>query len=235
MKNDTSKRVSEERPATTFPSEGERPARQTNAEIGGITKGSDTSGHTTSANQTTSTGSPRVPVTRDFLEKLGEMYDGEKRLTHALPLLKLAAKSEDLKTLLGIHLEETKGHAKSLEELAHSSGEKLPDKTCQPVADLIKESEIELIKKIVHPDERDAAIIAAGRKVEQFEISAYTPLCLTAQKHDWTHEFAVLTSILNQEKLADELLAGVAEGKESLQTLVEKASLAHGVAPAPVR
>lgn len=209
------------------PTEGQRPPDQTTADLGAIAKGSDTPGHTTSANQTTSTGRPRIPVTREFLEKLGEMRDGEKRLTHALPLLRLAAKSEDLKTLLGIHLEETKGHVTSLEELAGSLGTELPDKTCQPIADLIRESEIELIKKILDPAERDATIIAAGRKVEQFEISAYTPLCARADENDWTHERAVLTSILNQEKLADELLAGVAEGKEPLQKLVEKASLKH--------
>ncbi len=207
-------------------SEAQTPEK-TKQEIGPITKGSDVPGHTTQANQTTSTGSPRIPVTQHFLEKLGEMHDGEKRLVHALPLLQLAATSEDLKTLLGVHLDETKNHMTSLEELAHSSGEKLPDQTCQPIADLVKESVIELIKKIIHPEERDAAIIAAGRKVEQYEISAYTPLCAAADENDWTHERAVLASILSQEKLADILLAGLAEGKEPLQKLVEKASLAQ--------
>ena len=104
------------------------------------------------------------------------------------------------------------------------------DRNCQPIAELVKESVIELMKKIVHPEERDAAIIAAGRKVEQFEISAYTTLCSTASENDWTHEFSVLTSILNQEKLADELLAGVGEGKEPLTKLVERVSLAHAKA-----
>ena len=232
MEKQTAEKMSELRPATTNPSEGKQPSRQTNADIGAITKGSDGSTHITKANQTTSTGSPRIPVSRDFLEKLGEMHDGEKRLTHALPLLRLAAKSEDLKKLLEIHLGETKGHVESLEELARSSGEKLPDKTCQPIADLIKEGEIELIKNIADPAERDAAIIAAGRKVEQFEIGAYTPLCATAKENDWTHEFAVLTSILNQERLADELLAGVADGKEPLGKLIQKASLSHAKARA---
>lgn len=227
MKNETVQKAGSERPDEGLPTEGGAPSSKTNAEIGAISKGSDSSGHTTKANQTTSTGSPRVPVSREFLEKLGEMHDGEKRLTHALPLLQFAAKSEDLKTLLGVHLTETQGHVKSLEELAHSSGEELTDKTCQPIADLVRESEIELIKKIVDPAERDATIIAAGRKVEQFEISAYQPLCATAKENDWTHENVVLTSILNQEILADELLAGVAEGKEPLDKLVERVSLAH--------
>ena len=227
MKKETAKKVSGGRAANTHPSEGEPPSRQTNADIGAITKGSDRPGHITKANQTTSTGSPGIPVSRAFLEKLGEMHDAEDQLTSALPKLRLAAKSEDLKKLLEIHLEETKGHLKSLEALATSSGGKLPKKKCQPVRDLITDSEKALLKTVFDSSARDATIIAAGRKVEQFEIGAYTPLCATARENDWTHEFAVLTSILNQEKLADELLAGVAEGKEPLGQLVEKASLAH--------
>ncbi len=80
-----------------------------------------------------------------------------------------------------------------------------------------------MIKKIVHPGERDETILAAGRKVEQFEIGAYEPLCAMARENDWTHEFAILTSILNQEKLADELLAGLQKGKEPLDALIKKA------------
>ncbi len=139
MKEDSVARTSEERTPAPNPSEGGEPARQTNAELGAISKGSATPGHTAQANQTTSS-SPRTRVSRAFLEKLGEMYDGEKRLTHALPLLQLAAKSEDLKTLLGVHLEETRGHVKSLEDLAHSLAEELPDKTCQPIADLVRKA-----------------------------------------------------------------------------------------------
>ena len=218
------------RPQKGQPAEGRESSQKTNAEIGAISRGSDQPGRPTEANQTTSTGSPRIPVSQDFLEKLGEMHDGEKRLTHALPLLQLAATSQDLKTLLGVHLQETQGHVKSLEDLALSLGEKLPDKTCQPIADMVRETEIEVIKKIADPDARDAAIIAAGRKVEQFEIGAYQPLCATAKEKDWTHERAILTSILNQEKLADELLAGVGEGKEPLNKLIERVSLAHAKA-----
>ena len=209
------------------PSEAGQSPPRLKTEIGGISKGSDTAGHFMSENQTTSTGSPRTPVSPDFFGKLGEMHDGETRLTHVLPILQLAAKSDDLKKLLGIHLEETRGHGKSLEDLAASSREKLPKRACEPIAHLIREGEIELIKNILDPGARDAAIIAAGRKIEQCEIESYTSLCAIAQENDWAHELAVLTSILNQEKLADELLAGVAEGKEPLQKLVEKASLKH--------
>jgi hypothetical protein len=77
-------------------------------------------GHTRE-NQTTSTNIPR-DVPRNFLNKLGEMHTAERELTLALPLVAKAAKSKDLKTLLQVHLKETKGHMKALEAVAKSLG-----------------------------------------------------------------------------------------------------------------
>jgi ferritin-like metal-binding protein YciE len=230
MEQKSVEKMSDKRPPGPNPSEGGRPSPQTNAAIGALSKGSDSASHKTRANQTTSTGSPKTPVSEDFLEKLGEMHDAEKQLTRALPILEIAAGSEDLKKLLGIHLKETRNHVTTLEEIAESLGTNLPEKRCQPIRDMITEAEIALAKTLVSAAERDPTIIAAGRKVEQFEIAAYTPLCQSAKEHEWTHELALLTSILNQEKLADELLAGVGQGKEPLDKLVEKASLARASA-----
>jgi ferritin-like metal-binding protein YciE len=198
-----------------------------NAEIGAITKGSSGPGHATRAHQTTSTGSPATPVSREFWVRLSEMHDAEEQLAKALFIMENAAKSPDLKTLLGVHLKETEAHARSLEELAATNREELCDKECRPVRDMISEAEKALAKSLVNSTDRDGIIIDAGRKAEQFEISEYARLCAIAEGNNWTHENAVLTSILHQEKLAEELLAGLAEGKESLHELIEKVTLAH--------
>ena len=63
-----------------------------------------------------------------------------------------------------------------------------------------------------------------GRKIEQFEIENYTPLVAEAERLEFTHETALLTSILNQEKLANELLAALGQGKGPLDKLVKKVS-----------
>ena len=227
MEKKTVEKMSEARPPGAYPSEGGQPSPKTSTDLGALSKGSSGPDHTTRASQSTSTGSPRTPVSDDFLAQLGEMHDAEEQLAQALFLMGKAAKSADLKTLLEVHRKETKAHAQSLETIASSLGKELPDKTCQPVRDLIWEAEKDLAKTLVSSTDRDATIIAAGRKAEQFEISAYEPLCQKADENDWTHECALLTSILNQEKLADELLAGLAEGRESLHKLIERASLAH--------
>ena len=121
--------------------------------VGMITKGSSgrpkaspagaPRGHT-KENQTTSTSVPSE-VPKNFLSKLGEMHRAEQELTLALPLVAKAAKSKDLKTLLRIHLKETKGHVKALENVAGSLGKKLPSKSCaQGKGPLDK-----LVKKVV--------------------------------------------------------------------------------------
>ena len=61
----------------------------------------------------------------------------------------------------------------------------------------------------------------------QFEINNYTPLVAQAKRMEFTHEAALLTSILNQEKLANELLAALAQGKGPLDKLVKNVSLKH--------
>lgn len=206
--------------------------RDTVSETGGISRGSDEGGHVTKAAQSTSTGSPQTPVSAEFLDKLGEMHDAEEQLATALFLLQKAAKSEDLKTLLDVHHKETKGHARSLEELAATIGKELPKKKCEPVRSMIHDAELALAKSLVTSTERDQVIFDAGKKAEKFEIDAYTPLCETAERNNWTHENAVLASILNQEKLASELLAGVEKGEEPLNQLIEKVSLKHAAGAA---
>jgi len=123
MHKETVRKASEARPGKTLPTEGGRSARQTNAEIGAITK--DSSGRpkaaprganagTTRANQTTSTSFPQKPGPKSFRNRLGEMHTAEKELTLALPLVAKAAKSKDRETLLNIHLKETKGRVMTL-------------------------------------------------------------------------------------------------------------------------
>jgi ferritin-like metal-binding protein YciE len=99
-------------------------------------------------------------------------------------------------------------------------------KRCPPVTKLIAEGTKVIAKRLVSSDQ-DAALIAVGRKVEQFEIDSYTRLCATAEKEDLTHERALLASILSQEGLAHELLGEVGAGKGPLDELVRKASLAR--------
>ncbi len=239
MKNETVKKASKARSSKTQPTEGGRPSSKTNADVGALTRGSTgrpkaergkgaqrSSGkteHVTRANKTTSTNFPAKAVPKSFLNKLGEMYRSESELSLALPLIVKAAKSKDLKTLLRVHLQETRDHAKSLKKVAKSLGQELPTKSCPSMTRMIKEG-VKLVGKRLISSEQDSEIIALGQRIEQFEMDSYQELSATAEEQEYTHERAILTSILHQEKLAHELLGQLAEGKGPIGELIEKAS-----------
>jgi ferritin-like metal-binding protein YciE len=174
--------------------------------------------------RTTSKNTGRVEAPKSFLNKLGEMHTAERELTLALPLIIKAANSKDLKTLLQLHLKETKGHLKALDGVAQNLEQELPTKGCKRMTQLVAEG-VKVIGQRLISSDKDPEIIAVGRKIEQFEISSYEELCGTAKEKGYTHEFALLTSILNQEKIANDLLGKLAEGKGPIKKLIEKVSL----------
>jgi hypothetical protein len=64
------------------------------------------------------------------------------------------------------------------------------------------------------------------------EIDNYTPLIGEAEKMEFTDE-SVVDSILNQKKLAHELLGALGQGKGPLDKLVKKVVLEHAGADIP--
>ena len=173
-------------------------------------------GHTRE-NKTTSINVPGE-VPQNFLNKLAEMHTAEEELTGALLLLAKAAKAKDLKTLLLIHLRETIGHVKVLEKVGKSLRGKLPSKGCKQMTNMITEGVKVIAKRLVSGDQ-DQELIGVARKIEQFEIANYSPLCAEAERMEFTYENALLRSILNQEKQANELLGALGQGKGPLDIL----------------
>lgn len=171
------------------------------------------------------------PLRKLFLDQLGDMHNAEKKLAKAIFLMAKAAKSEDLKALLQVHMKETEGHAETIETIAEHMQEELPKKTCKAMNGLLKESVIAMIENLGSRD-IDEALIAAAQKVEHYEIASYGTLCRWAKEMGMQHELAQLVSILNQEQLANELLAGLRSSDIPLKKLVERASLQRAGATA---
>lgn len=107
-----------------------------------------------------------------FLHELRDLYDAEKQLLVALPLLAQAAKTAPLRRGFAKHLEQTKEQVRRLEQLFKALGESPEGKTCKAVAGLIAEAR-ELLGEDADPDVLDAALIVAAQKVEHHEIAGY--------------------------------------------------------------
>jgi ferritin-like metal-binding protein YciE len=173
-----------------------------------------------------------MPLRKLFIDQLADMHDAEKRLAKAIFLMAKAARSKDLKALLQVHMEETKGHAETIEEIAATLEEKLPRKTCHAMKGLIAEGVELMLEKIASPA-LDTALIAAAQKIEHYEMASYGTLCAWARQLGFMHEFAQLKSILSQEELADALLTGVALHQAPLKELVGRVSLERAGAAVP--
>jgi len=153
------------------------------------------------------------PVTHEklhelFVDGLKDIYWAEKVLTKALPKMINNATAEELVAGLTKHLEETKGQVTRLEEIFASVGEKPVAKKCPAMEGLIKEGE-EVMEECEEGGMRDAGIIAAGQKVEHYEIATYGTLRAFADILGHQEAARLLLKSLGEEKAADDKLTEV--------------------------
>jgi ferritin-like metal-binding protein YciE len=145
-----------------------------------------------------------------FVDQLKDIYWAEKALTKAIPKMIKNATDEELSAALLGHLEVTKSHVTRLEDVFAAIGEKAAAKKCEAMAGLIKEAE-EIIESTKEGVVRDAGIIAAGQKVEHYEIATYGTLCALAKTLTEHDAAKMLQETLDEEKEADEKLSVIAE------------------------
>ncbi len=154
-----------------------------------------------------------TPVTHEqlhklFVDGLKDIYWAEKALTKAIPKMIKNASAEELVVALTGHLEETKGQVTRLEEVFASIDEKVAAKKCAAMEGLMKEAE-EIMEECEAGGMRDAGIIAAGQKVEHYEIATYGTLRAFAEKLGHHEAARLLLKTLGEEKGADDKLTEV--------------------------
>ena len=153
-----------------------------------------------------------------FMDELADMYDAEKRLVKALPKMVKAATSADLKAAIQSHLKQTEGHVTKLEKVFKCFNARAKGKTCEATVGLLKEGD-EIAADFKGSPAINAAIISAAQKVEHYEIASYG--CL----HEWAgllgkpDAAAILETILNEEKTADEGLTKLARSASNQQAV----------------
>jgi ferritin-like metal-binding protein YciE len=145
-----------------------------------------------------------------FLDELADVYNAEQQLIKALPKMAKNAGSDELREALESHLEETREHASRLEEVAKSLDESLKRKTCAAMKGLIEEAN-DILSEQKNSSALDAAIIAAGQKVEHYEIASYGTLVTWAEQMGHEDAVNLLQETLDEEKEADKKLTSIAE------------------------
>jgi ferritin-like metal-binding protein YciE len=144
-----------------------------------------------------------------FVEQIRDLYDAEKQLVKALPKMIKAVVSEALAEGLRSHLVETQGHVTRLEEVFGMLGLPAKGKTCKAMKGLVEEGG-EAIEQNEAGALRDLAIIAAGQRVEHYEMSGYGTARTLAERLGMKDAFELLQQTEDEERAADMKLTDAA-------------------------
>jgi ferritin-like metal-binding protein YciE len=121
-----------------------------------------------------------------------------------------AANSEDLRSGFEEHLQQTKGHAQRIEQIFKTLGEQPTGKKCKAMEGLVKEG-AETIDEDFEGEAMDAALIGAARRVEHYEIAAYSTVIKFAELLGNDEAAQLLEQTLEEETATDEKLVGLVD------------------------
>ena len=147
-----------------------------------------------------------------FVDELKDIYWAEKKLVKTLPKLQKAASSDELKQAFGNHLTETEGHVERLEQAFDMLGHKPQAKKCDAMEGITEEGASVIEETKAGTATRDVALVLAGQKAEHYEIATYGGLIQIAKTLGHNDVASLLQQTLQEEKNADQILTGIAEG-----------------------
>ena len=145
-----------------------------------------------------------------FIHQLGDVHYAEKRIVGALPEMIAKASSPRLRKALEMHLDQTRGHVRRVEQAFEMLGKSPNSVNCPAIDGIIEEAE-EVAGDVDDKKVLDAALIAAAQAVEHYEIARYGTLIAWAKSLGRDDCARVFKETLAEEKAADDMLTQVAE------------------------
>lgn len=143
-----------------------------------------------------------------LVDNLRDLYDAEKQLTKTLPKVAESVSNEQLVSGIHEHLETTKKQAERLEQMFELLGEQPKGKPCAGMKGILEEGEEHLSEQ--ESDElKNTVAIAGSRKVEHYEIVAYTAALELAQAMGNTKVERLIKQTLAEEVRMDKKLAAL--------------------------
>nr|UXE46241.1 protein YciF [uncultured bacterium] len=142
-----------------------------------------------------------------LLHEMSNMLDAERRLVAALGEQAEESSNPQVKKTLVMHQRQTAGQVRRLQQAFHSLGEEPEDSECAGIKGL-KEEHDNFRKENPSEDILDILNVAAAKKVERYEITAYESLVQLAQE-------------MGHKKAAQLLRQNLREEQQTLKKLVE--------------
>jgi ferritin-like metal-binding protein YciE len=144
-----------------------------------------------------------------FLHQLKDTYFAENAILKALPKMAQAARSDELRGAFGVHLEETRGQVRRLDDIFRTLQQAPEGVECKAIQGIIAEGE-EIMSEFEGGEAMDAGLISAAQAVEHYEITRYGTLKTWAQQLGLSEAVTLLDQTLQEEKETDELLTRLA-------------------------
>lgn len=154
-----------------------------------------------------------------FIESLKDLYDAEHQILTALPKMKDAATSQDLKQSFQMHHDQTRQQAQRLEQVFQAYGQSPTRKKCVGMEGLIREGEQHINDLKNDKDALDAGLIADAQKVEHYEIAGYGTVKTYAQMLGNNEVVRLLDQNLSEEYATDEKLTRLAESHVNIKAM----------------
>src|SRR5256714_898416 len=145
-----------------------------------------------------------------YVHELKDLYSAENQLIKALPKMAKAAKSRKLASGFKNHLEQTKRHAKRLEQILKSHEQSTRAPKCEGMQGLIAEGD-KMAKEDAEDEVRDAGLIAAAQRVEHYEIAGYGCARTYAELLGDTEGARLLQQTLDEEGATNKKLTELAK------------------------
>lgn len=146
-----------------------------------------------------------------FINGLRDIYWAENHLVKALPKMKNAAGSKQLKKAIEDHLEVTKGQVTRLEEIFGMIGQNPLARKCDAMEGLTLEGEGTIEDTFEGTASRDLGINLSCQKVEHYEMAAYMGLAGLAKALGYPEAADLLNETLKEEEESANLLNQMSE------------------------
>ena len=156
-----------------------------------------------------------------FLHSMQDIYYAEHQIEKALPEMIDKASDAELKKGFRMHLKQTKGQIKRLDQAFKKLKQKPKGTRCPAIDGIIDEAN-DIAGEIDDKMVLNAALIAAAQAVEHYEITRYGTLVAWAKLLGHADVARLLTSNLNEEKATDKKLSGIAKRKINKKALARK-------------
>src|SRR3954453_8633541 len=151
-----------------------------------------------------------------YLHELRDLYSAEQQLIKALPKMSKAASNRQLSAGFNQHLQQTKEHARRLEQIFGRLDESSRGPKCEGMEGLIAEGD-EMAKEDAEDEVRDAGLIAAAQRVEHYEIAGYGCARTYAQLLGDKNGARLLDTTINEEGAVDKKLTKLARSVINLR------------------